>query len=326
MSSAGDEGLRQRRKLSACAEHVAGCRAARWSGCRPGWGRSAARPRVSDTPVSDEEPVVGAPGSAVALDDVLVVGIAPLADPRPARPRSAASGRAPESCRSGRLRAAARAPRRDCPAAPAFRNCAGGREWRGLRWTLGFGDVVLLRQADRLAASITSGCGDAARRRRGRRRSSGRVMPLGSRPGRQREAASSDVVNRIAREHCSFALTDILVVGIEERRERTVDVAQPYGIAVDCATTIWSARMRGGRFADAARPVRRALYRPRKAIMSSWSMPSPDTPIRADQHVAAIDRHAAGEDLDAVLQPVLAGRRRRECRCSAAACRWPTRR
>ena len=28
----------------------------------------------------------------------------------------------------------------------------------------------------------------------------------------------------------------------------------------------------------------------------------------ADQRAAAIDRHAAGEDLDAVLQPVLAGR------------------
>ena len=45
--------------------------------------------------------------------------------------------------------------------------------------------------------------------------------------------------------------------------------------------------------------------------MSSWSMPSPETPMPPTSTPFAIDRHAAREDLDAVLQPVLAGLRRR---------------
>ena len=53
--------------------------------------------------------------------------------------------------------------------------------------------------------------------------------------------------------------------------------------------------------------------------MSSWSMPSPETPIAADQGAAAIDRHRPGK----IWMP-LASAAGSDSGCSAAACRRPT--
>ena len=64
-------------------------------------------------------------------------------------------------------------------------------------------------------------------------------------------------------------------------RERAVDVAQPDAVADRDDDLVGADR--AGRHCRARRAGGRALCRPRKLIMSSWSMPSPETPIAADQ-------------------------------------------
>ena len=114
---------------------------------------------------------------------------------------------------------------------------------------------------------------------------------------------------RGGRRRPSFALADVLLVGAEERRERAVDVAQPHAAAAgDRDDDLVGADRRSAR-CRSCRAATPPLWRPRKLIMSSWSMPSPETPMPPTSVRAAVDRHRAREDLDAVGEPAGRGDR-----------------
>ena len=104
----------------------------------------------------------------------------------------------------------------------------------------------------------------------------------------------------------SQALADILDGGIEERRERTADVAQAHA---DPDVHDNAVRTHGlGRIADAADPEA-AIVEPEKADHVVLIDAVTRNADGAHQRIAAIDRHRAREDLDAVGKPLLAARR-----------------
>ena len=162
-------------------------------------------------------------------------------------------------------------------ASPIARPLAPGQQ----RLAHGVGDAGpgLQRLRDRPAASAERA--RVARQARGRQRLSPWVTArrFPRRPWRDRRRPvlrPGPPLPRSAlppRAASLFAVADVLVGSVEERRDGAADVTQTHAVDDDL---IGADRRR--RLADTADPLVPALYRPRKLIMSSWSMPSPDTP------------------------------------------------